>query len=854
MARWCAKCRRTFPTESGYRKHQTSFHCFTRPKKPRSTYRFHPHLNALPCDERGNFLPPNSEPPPLNNHKDWSPFDDRPSFEFAELMFEKIEASREEVDSLLKILAARCVLDESGAEPMFNSSRDLENTINEIPYGETPWTSFNVRYTGVVTEHSPSWKRAVYTVHTRNSRSAALNMAASADFEGKFNYIPYEEYTGPNRRQWSDLMSAQWAWKQADIIAADHDTHGSMLVPIILGADKTTVSVATSHQEFHPVYMLLGNIHNDMRRAHREAVIPLAFLCIPKAARQSDDDYEFRLFKKQVYHASLARILEPLRHGMTTPEIIRCPDRHFRRAIFELGPFIADYPEQVYLAGIVSGWCPKCQAPPDQLADEGPPQFREHTEALLETFGADDLWNTFGIVGDVTPFTNYFPRADIHELLTPDLLHQLIKGTFKDHIVQWVQDYIEGLPITRQEAKAIMDDIDRRIAAVPAFPGLRRFPEGRNFEQWTGNDSKALMKVWLPALVGYVPDKMIKCISALLEFCYLARRSAHDTPCLDAMAEALQRFHHYRVVFEKKLFGSPNGLCSSITELRHITAVKRPWRRSNRNKPLDQMICTNTRLSKLAAARVKFGRRGMLSGDVVSHALQTVGLEEDIEGNSDEEEGAGRLENEPVKLGQPSLPELLRRFLYDQLYPDDILSGAEVLLAECPILQGRLSAYYSASATFYAPSELAGPGGMHRELIRSNPAWLKSYPRFDTVLVQIGDADMPMRGMVIGRVLSFLSFVHDDVYYPCPLVHCFVPSGDAPDPLTGMWVVEPELVGDEPSIGLIHTDCIIRACHLIPRYGRWKLPLDFNFTYSLDTFKSFYLNKYADYHTHECIS
>jgi hypothetical protein len=35
-----------------------------------------------------------------------------------------------------------------------------------------------------------------------------------------------------------------------------------------------------------------------------------------------------------------------------------------------------------------------------------------------------------------------------------------------------------------------------RIAAVPSFPGLRRFPEGRSFKQWTGDDSKALMKVW----------------------------------------------------------------------------------------------------------------------------------------------------------------------------------------------------------------------------------------------------------------------------------------------------------------------------------------------------------------------
>lgn len=54
-------------------------------------------------------------------------------------------------------------------------------------------------------------------------------------------------------------------------------------MPIILGADKTTVSVATGHQEFHPVYMSVGNIHNNMRRAHGDGVIPLAFLSIPKS-------------------------------------------------------------------------------------------------------------------------------------------------------------------------------------------------------------------------------------------------------------------------------------------------------------------------------------------------------------------------------------------------------------------------------------------------------------------------------------------------------------------------------------------------------------------------------------------
>ncbi|KIM51725.1 hypothetical protein SCLCIDRAFT_33233 [Scleroderma citrinum Foug A] len=59
------------------------------------------------------------------------------------------------------------------------------------------------------------------------------------------------------------------------------------------------------------------------------------------------------------------------------------------------------------------------------------------------------------------------------------------------------------------------------IAAAPPFPGLRCFPQGRGFKQWTGNDSKALMKVFLPAIVHYVPNQMVQAIAAFLDFCYI---------------------------------------------------------------------------------------------------------------------------------------------------------------------------------------------------------------------------------------------------------------------------------------------------------------------------------------------
>ena len=58
---------------------------------------------------------------------------------------------------------------------------------------------------------------------------------------------------------------------------------GTSFVPIILGSDKTTVSVATGQNEYYPLYLSIGNVHNSVRRAHRNAVAVIAFLAIPKS-------------------------------------------------------------------------------------------------------------------------------------------------------------------------------------------------------------------------------------------------------------------------------------------------------------------------------------------------------------------------------------------------------------------------------------------------------------------------------------------------------------------------------------------------------------------------------------------
>jgi hypothetical protein len=121
------------------------------------------------------------------------------------------------------------------------------------------------------------------------------------------------------------------------------------------------------------------------------------------------------------------------------------------------------------------------------------------------------------------------------------------------------------------------------------------------------------------------------------------QRNAIKAADLVELRRALDRFHVHREVFVGTagitgerislprqhslihyirsiiLFGSPNGLCSSITESKHIKAVKEPWRRSSHFMAIKQMLLTISRLDKLSAALRAHAELGMMDGTTSSY-------------------------------------------------------------------------------------------------------------------------------------------------------------------------------------------------------------------------------------------
>ena len=96
--------------------------------------------------------------------------------------------------------------------------------------------------------------------------------------------------TGHGVRRYAIYISIGLNWRVLtsgckDVISENMGSaaQGTSFVPIILGSDKTTVSVATGQNEYYPLYLSIGNVRNGVRRAHRNAVAVIAFLAIPKS-------------------------------------------------------------------------------------------------------------------------------------------------------------------------------------------------------------------------------------------------------------------------------------------------------------------------------------------------------------------------------------------------------------------------------------------------------------------------------------------------------------------------------------------------------------------------------------------
>ncbi|KAH8981033.1 hypothetical protein EDB86DRAFT_3066721 [Lactarius hatsudake] len=721
-----------------------------------------------------------------------------------------IQLSASQIDTILHLWSA--TLAGSILSLLFQNHRDMYKTIDQTLHGDISWSSFTLKYNGeMLTDDIPTWMTATYQICYCDLRVVIHSMLAHPSFKDHMDYVPYREYDPKTQTQWwQDFMSGDWAWMQANEIARDPSTHGSTFVPVILGSNKTVISVATGHTEYWPLYLSIGNVRNNLCRAHKGGVAVIGFLSIPTAKKKHAPSLKFCQFKHKLFHGLIAKILQPLHAAMMIPELVRFEHLHTL--------------------------------------------FKETTHGIM--------WDQYSIA------------ADMYELLAPDILHQLIKGAFKDHLVVWVEHYL------------IMDDIDKCISVVPPFLRLHRFPQGHGFKQWTGDNSKALMKVYLLAIEGHVPSDAVHCFRMFLKFCYIACSDTITEQTILRLEDTLKRFHDYRLIFQAmgvcvdislpqqhsrihylmliQLFGAPNGLCSSITESKHIKAVKEPWQWSNQYHTLLQMLAKG-----LLDEDAQGGCAGTQGERGISNHPH--GLNDEMQPQPQPVVNPLQAEESDVKLGSaphevfiqdlnltvitlwyaewrtkrtmPHLPHLINRFLCGQL---NGIGDREDPNHTCPRYMGCIRIFNHATATFHTPSDPSNDQGMRHEVIQVTSSWLKGKPCYDCIFVNSNNKLHGMRGMEITQAIRFFSFVY--------LVHWFSRVSEEPDEDTRMWMVTPDFVCGDPNLAVIHVDCIFCTAHLVPIFRNSYIPDHITHDNSLDSFKGFYVNWFIDHHTFDFVS
>jgi len=156
---------------------------------------------------------------PLNDVESWNPFPNRIAFDFSYFHFVEKQTSEAGINKALDLWAASVL--EHGGEIPWSNAKELYATIDTIQHGEAPWRTFELRYNGPLPEGTPPrWMSETFELCTRDSRTLLHQQLGMNEFKDEIHYVPYQQFRGDGSRVWSNLMSADWAAKQA--VSAKH--------------------------------------------------------------------------------------------------------------------------------------------------------------------------------------------------------------------------------------------------------------------------------------------------------------------------------------------------------------------------------------------------------------------------------------------------------------------------------------------------------------------------------------------------------------------------------------------------------------------------------------------------------
>ncbi|KAF8889565.1 hypothetical protein BD779DRAFT_1610960 [Infundibulicybe gibba] len=509
----------------------------------------------------------------------------------------------------------------------YKNSRELNKIIDTQLPGNLP--HFKRREIKIAGE--------VFDIYYRNPLECVKALFGDPEFANDLLLKPERHYTSPDKadRLYHEMNTGKWWWETQKQL--DKEKPGGTVVPVIISSDKTQVTLFGSKQAY-PVYMTIGNIPKNIRRKPScHAQILLVYLPTTNLKQIPSEAARRR-----------ARILAPLAQAGVDGVPMASGDGSMYRNHPILAVYAADYPEQLLVTGIKSTSCPKCKMTKKDLGNPHAPIEYRDLEKILDALPLVDIdprdfsreCKKHDIKPIIHPFWEDLPYVNIYRSITSDVLHQLYQGMIK-HVISWIgQLYSE-------------DEIDARCKRLPPNHHIRLFMDGiSSLTRVTGREHSQISSFLLGLIAESPPPsgshyhvsaanqkRIVRAVTALLDFAFLAQYPIHSTTTLGQLNQALDRFHKDMEVFVDlgirtdmnfpKLhslrhyitmiifFGTTDNYNTEYTERLHIDLAKDAYRATNHKDEYSQMTTWLERKERILLHE-KFLRWRQLAGDTAS--------------------------------------------------------------------------------------------------------------------------------------------------------------------------------------------------------------------------------------------